>query len=419
MNKKMMAMVATVAMAFAANAAKELVDGYTWEYTIVNGEATISGVSPASGKLIIPTQLGGVLVKKIADHAFRDQSDIDAIEISNGIESLGSYAFADTYASIIVPESVVHTGIYTFLGARIERWTVPASINLGTYSLYSSMSSCNLVLKYDVPSCFWEGQNSTDNHVYKPYYCVNQANSYFVKRAYAQKWEAFFGGMSKFAGYIDDAPEVEIVSAGVRENDPTVMDVVYKVYSDAARVKVRALAFQDGQRSLAKVVPVKTLIEGTDANIGDSVTANVEHKLSWKVSTDWATDLAKVKFEVLAVEDDILPLELQTIPATASHAAMKISWNKMTDDKVFDALLWLYASGDTGLTLTNGQLKNGGTIFASGTGIYNGQSAVTYIFGKMGYGVLNGDDLTYARRVTQLDLPTGGVQQFAVKMIAQ
>jgi len=222
-------------------------------------------------------------------------------------------------------------------------------------------------------------------------------------------------GASKFAGYIDDAPEVEIVSAAVRAQEPTVMDVVYKVYSDAATVKVRAIAFQDGERSLAKAVPVKTLIEGTDANVGDAVAANVEHKLSWRVSNDWSTDLSKVKFEVLAVEDDLLPLELQTIPATATHQKMKISWNQMTSDKVFDALLWLYADGDKNLTLTNGVLKNDSTALASGTGLSNAQAAVTYVFGKMGYGVLSGDDLTYARRVTQLDLPVSGVQQFAVK----
>ena len=235
-----------------------------------------------------------------------------------------------------------------------------------------------------------------------------------ITRQYASKWMARFG-YNKFAGYIDDQPEVEIVSAEVRKDEPTIMDVVYKVYSDASKVQVRALAFEDGTRSLAKVIRPMTFIEGTDVNVNGEVTANVEHKLTWRVSQDWATDLSKVKFEVLAVEDDILPLELQTIPATSTHQKMKISWNQMTSDKVYDALLWLYASGDEELTLTNGQLRHGNDLLASGTGLYNTTAAVTYVFGKMGYGVLSGDDLTYARRVTQLDLPVGGVQQFAVK----
>jgi len=420
MNRKMMTMVATAAMAFAANAAKEYVDGYTWEYTVSGGAATVTGVEPASGDIVIPSTLGNVPVRTIGAYVF-SRKGASSVIIPEGISRIEGYAFYGSHAMVTIPSTVTYIGAHGVSFSTIVKWTLSPDIHLDNYAVSSSMSSCVFFLSTDIPSCFVDGKYDTSTGVshdrYNYYHLIN-AKSFYVKRAKASKWQEFFG-YSKFAGYLDDAPEVEIVSAGVRENDPTVMDVVYKVYSDKASVKVRALAFQDGQRSLAKVVPVKTLIEGTDANIGDSVTANVEHKLSWKVSTDWATDLAKVKFEVLAVEDDILPLELQTIPATANHAAMKISWNKMTDDKVFDALLWLYASGDTGLTLTNGQLKYGGTILASGTGIYNGQSAVTYIFGKMGYGVLDGDNLTYARRVTQLDLPTSGVQQFAVKTIAQ
>ena len=40
-----------------------------------------------------------------------------------------------------------------------------------------------------------------------------------------------------------------IVSSQVRENDPTVLDVVYRVTSDQPTVKVRALAFENGERS--------------------------------------------------------------------------------------------------------------------------------------------------------------------------
>ena len=90
-----------------------------------------------------------------------------------------------------------------------------------------------------------------------------------------------------------------IVSSKVRASDPTVLDVVYKVTSDKATVNVRALAFEDGERSFWKVVRPETFIDGTAANIGDNIAANVEHSLAWKVSSDWDTDLAKVKFEIL------------------------------------------------------------------------------------------------------------------------
>jgi hypothetical protein len=95
-----------------------------------------------------------------------------------------------------------------------------------------------------------------------------------------------------------------ILSCLVRKNDPTILDVKYIVYSQNPTVNVRALAFQDGERSFLKVVRPETFVKDssgkdTAQNIGDNIPANVEHTLSWKVSADWATDLAKVKFEVL------------------------------------------------------------------------------------------------------------------------
>ena len=407
MNKKAMAMVVAMMFLLVANAEREMVDGYTWEYTVESGTAKVTSCTPLTGDIVVPKQLGGYPVLALGNYIFADKRSMNSVVIPQGVHTVGSYAFCNCYSvKVCVPFSVTNIGTLSFCGATVD-WDVAPNVTFDRNNSFDSATFSRLRFLSSIPNGFMEISR------------VNYNGAYYCKRAFGSVIGKAIASKMQFGGYFDDVPEVEIVSSAVRENDPTVMDVVYKVYSDKTTVKVRALAFQDGQRNLAKAVPVKTLIEGTDANIGDSIAANVEHKLSWKVSADWATDLAKVKFEVLAVEDDLLPLELQTIPATANHAAMKISWNRLTDDKVFDALLWLYADGDTGLTLTNGQLKNGGTILASGTGIYNGQSAVAYVFGKMGYGVLSGSDLTYARRVTQLDLPVGGIQQFAVKTLAQ
>ena len=211
-------------------------------------------------------------------------------------------------------------------------------------------------------------------------------------------------------------PVVTIVSAAVRENDPTVLDVVYKVSSARPTVKVRALAFEDGVRSFVNVTRPETFIDGTAANIGDAVAANVEHSLSWKVSADFKTDLAKMKFEVLAVEDGILPLELTTIPANGTNRAMELSWNLLSEAQVFDALLWLYADGDVGLTLTDGVLKAGNTTLANGA-IFNSASAIPYIFSKMGFATLTGDALTYANSMTRMGLSPDGIRQYAYRWI--
>lgn len=215
---------------------------------------------------------------------------------------------------------------------------------------------------------------------------------------------------------------MQIISSVIRENDPTIMDVVYKVTSSKPTVKIRALAFEDGTRSFAKVVRPETFVDGTAPANWDAVEANGEHTLSWKVSSDWATRLAKVKFEILASEGDLLPLELRTIPASDQYGKMKVSWNAISESQVFDALLWLYADKDPGLTLANGALKNGTTQLASGTSTYN-PNVISYIYSKMGYQLLTGAPLNYANSETRLGLSPGGyydgARQYAYKIVEE
>lgn len=204
------------------------------------------------------------------------------------------------------------------------------------------------------------------------------------------------------AGMATAATTPAIVSSQVRANDPTVLDVVYRVTSDKPTVNVRALAFEDGERSFWKVVRPETFIDGTAANIGDNIAANVEHTLSWKVSSDWATDLAKVKFEVLTSEQGQLPLDLITIPATAKTPEVTVSYNSQNSANVFNALLWYYAAGASDLRIDDGYLYCGNELLSNRTAVGgNMASAVNYCFGKMGYEGLNGTILDFARSATR------------------
>lgn len=248
-------------------------------------------------------------------------------------------------------------------------------------------------------------------------------------REYGSEWLAAVG-VGAFGGYCDSrAIQAEVLSSSIREDDPTVMDVVYKVTSSKPTVKVRVLAFEDGERSFAKVVRPETFIDETAVNVGDAVAPNVEHKISWKVSSDWQTKLAKVKFEVLASEGELLPLETMTIPASDQYGKMKITWNAISESQVFDALLWLYADKDPSLTLSNGVLKNGATELARNGGLSNGTytwdsgyfddrvNAARYVLQKMGYSLLTGAPLTYANQETRLGLSPSGARQYGYKIV--
>ena len=56
------------------------------------------------------------------------------------------------------------------------------------------------------------------------------------------------------------ASNPKIISCQVRKSDPTILDVKYIVYSQNPTVNVRALAFQDGERSFFKVVRPRTAV---------------------------------------------------------------------------------------------------------------------------------------------------------------
>lgn len=210
---------------------------------------------------------------------------------------------------------------------------------------------------------------------------------------------------------------VRILSARMRPSDPTIMDIVYKVTSPKETVKVRALAYEDGNRSFKNAVPVLTFADNTGVNVGDNITANEEHTISWQVAADWATDLTKVRVEVMVMEDSLLPLHLVTIPATPNHASIQYSDTQLNSTAVLNALFWLYASQDDDLYLQNGVLSNQFNTLVNGTTIKNGSATVGWLYAKMGYSVLGGNNLNYVNATARINLVPSDIKQYAVKTI--
>lgn len=348
-----------------------------WSYSVREDGVWVKGVSPSKGDVVIPTEIEGKRVVGVEGfHELRDMT------------------------SLVVPEGV----------ERIEDQTLYTMTSMLWMSLPST-------LKYNGG---WFGS-------WSPSYPIEFHGAYlsgagaklssgYYSREFGASWLDVID-ISTFKGYWQtNLQNVVIVSTAMRKNDPTVMEINYKVMSEKPTVKVRALAFEDGERSFAKVVRPMTFIEGTESAVGDSVTANVEHRLSWRVSADWKIDVAKVKFEVLAVEDDILPLELTTLPRIGEHPSIEYSWNVMEESRVLDALFWLYADGREGLTITDGVLKNGNKKLADGTKL-NGYDTIAYVYSGMGYRVLAGEELEHVKNISRLKLSPSGFRQYAAKTL--
>lgn len=152
-------------------------------------------------------------------------------------------------------------------------------------------------------------------------------------------------------------PTVTIQSVAMRPGT-TLMDVTYRITDpDDPTVKVRALVFVNGVRSFANVIRPVTFVDGTSSNLGDTVTTNVSHTLTWDVAADWNIQLGQVKFEVLAVDSNgVIPFQGITIPAAAGQTELKINQIGLTDAQVLNALFWFYASGNAYMEVVNGTL---------------------------------------------------------------
>ena len=368
--------------------------------------------------------------KAMTELIFCPKCKTGALAIPNGVTSIGASAFSGCggLTSMTIPMGVLFIEGGTFRGCTsLLKIDIPISV----LSIASdAFDYCRSVRRLTIPASVVEiapCRHEADvwpqevEFLGAPPIGIggvlgNSKISY--SREYGFAWQKIVV-KDKFSGYgRSGRPDVAIVSAAIREGDPTVMDVIYKVKSAKSTVKVRALAFQDGERSFAKVVRPAEFIEDTAKNIGDTITANEEHEISWRASADWNVDLAKVKFEVLASDGDLLPLELTTIPKIGDHAAMEISWNAITEPQVFDALLWLYTDGDEGLTLSDGVLKNGTSQLVYKTG-HLSADAIGYVYGKMGFSVLSGNELKYANEMTRLGLSPSGMRQYAWRAVEE
>jgi len=182
------------------------------------------------------------------------------------------------------------------------------------------------------------------------------------------------------AAFANTPPNPQVLSAAMRDGT-TIMDITFRVDdSDDATVKVRALAFVDGVRSFANVLRPSSFVEGTAANLGDTIQSNTDHTLAWDVGADWDIDLGQVKFEILAMDGrGLLAFDWITIPAAGGEPELTISKNSPTNSEVLDALFWQYVDGDSSLTLENGFLSGNSNsgVFAS-IKLANRSSVQTY-----------------------------------------
>lgn len=176
-----------------------------------------------------------------------------------------------------------------------------------------------------------------------------------------------FSRIYRVAGTDGGVPLPMVLSCEQRPGT-TCLDVDYTIMdADSPIVSVAVAAFEGGTNSLDRYVPVRSLLEGTESNLGTNILANVTNRLSWNVAADWQADYVNFKVRVMANDGrGLMDVGFITLPASGTNAALTISASPLTQIDLLPAWYWLLATGDASVSLSTGKVYGAG-------GAYDGQ----------------------------------------------
>ena len=120
MKQLILAAAAALAYLLGARGDEATLDGYKWSYSTDGNNATITGVSPATGMVSIPEEIDGYCVKSIGDRAFLDCTDLVGVTIPNTVTNIDMFAFDGCTAlvSVSIPSSVTTIDKDAFYGCK-------------------------------------------------------------------------------------------------------------------------------------------------------------------------------------------------------------------------------------------------------------------------------------------------------------
>lgn len=88
------------------------------QYTVINGEATITGFSGQPESIVIPPELEGAPVTEIRDNAFYKCTSLKEITLPESLEKMGHHCFFEctSLEKIVIPDSTAEIGMGCFDG---------------------------------------------------------------------------------------------------------------------------------------------------------------------------------------------------------------------------------------------------------------------------------------------------------------
>lgn len=119
------------------------------QYTVINGEATITGFSGQPESIVIPPELEGAPVTEIRDNAFYKCSSLREIVLPEGLQKMGHHCFFEctSLEKIIIPDSVSETGMGCFEGCTsLEEIILPEKLTILPESCFRDCPSLKSII---------------------------------------------------------------------------------------------------------------------------------------------------------------------------------------------------------------------------------------------------------------------------------
>ena len=211
-------------------AEETIVDGVTWFYSVENGSATITGVSPAVGSLVIPSKVDELDVTVIGSSAFEERTEITAVTIPDSVTNIQGYAFAycSGLKSVALSDSVKSIGGDAFTSCwRLEETRI--AIADMTAWVTNTINSC-LTGKRRL---FFHGEELTaitiPDHVTNIGYCAFRGCSGLSEISFPDGLEGIdngaFADCSGLTGAITIPSSVTSIGQAAFYNCPTITNV--------------------------------------------------------------------------------------------------------------------------------------------------------------------------------------------------
>lgn len=126
-------------------------DKVTYEYTIINNEATITGFKGEPAYIDIPETIEGCRVTELRDNAFYECSTLRHIDLPPTLTKIGHHCFygCTSLESIVIPDSVTDIGMGCFCGcSELKSAAAPSGIQRLPESCFRA---CTSLKEFTVP----------------------------------------------------------------------------------------------------------------------------------------------------------------------------------------------------------------------------------------------------------------------------